>query len=62
MELYKKMIELRKSYSGGTYEGGKKVVEYKASRNVTWLNESGVTTARSGQGGRPVKGRFHVIK
>ncbi|HZG16059.1 MAG TPA: carbohydrate-binding domain-containing protein [Candidatus Bathyarchaeia archaeon] len=46
-------------FNGGTYEGGTKVVEFKASSNVTWLNESGVTTARSGHGGgRPGKGPF----
>ncbi|WP_134683643.1 carbohydrate-binding domain-containing protein [Brevibacillus migulae] len=40
-------------YDGGTYEGGTKVVEFTTSSNVTWVNESGVTTARSGHGGPP---------
>ncbi|WP_025678899.1 carbohydrate-binding domain-containing protein [Paenibacillus massiliensis] len=38
-------------YSGGTYSGGTKVVAFTASGNVTWVNESGVTEARSGMGG-----------
>jgi hypothetical protein len=40
-------------YDGGEYQGGTKVVEYEASTIVTWLNESGVTEARSGMMGGP---------
>jgi len=35
-------------YEDGQYEGGTKVVEFTISGSVTWLNESGVTTGRSG--------------
>jgi hypothetical protein len=39
-------------YTDGDYQGGTKIVEITMSDNVTWLNESGVTTARSsGPGG-----------
>ncbi|EFM11143.1 conserved hypothetical protein [Paenibacillus curdlanolyticus YK9] len=38
-------------YEGGEYEGGTKVVAFETSSLVTWLNESGVTEARSGMGG-----------
>ncbi|WP_373231909.1 carbohydrate-binding domain-containing protein [Cohnella sp.] len=38
-------------YDGGEYKDGTKVVEFEASTIVTWLNESGVTEARSGMGG-----------
>jgi hypothetical protein len=38
-------------YTGGEYKGGTKVVDFKVATSVTWLNESGVTTARSGHGG-----------
>ncbi|MDW8803101.1 carbohydrate-binding domain-containing protein [Clostridium sp. A1-XYC3] len=46
-------------YTDGKYENGTKVVEFTISNSVTWLNESGVTTAKSfnpggghgGQGG-----------
>lgn len=38
-------------YDGGEYQGGAKVVEFKTSTIVTWLNESGVTEASSGMGG-----------
>ncbi|MFC5702617.1 carbohydrate-binding domain-containing protein [Cohnella faecalis] len=38
-------------YDGGEYQGGTKVVEYTVSSVVTWLNESGVTEARSGMMG-----------
>jgi len=50
--------ELKKDAAYTLYSGGTKVVEFKASSNVTWLNESGVTTARSVHGGRPGKGPF----
>ncbi|QJD86630.1 carbohydrate-binding domain-containing protein [Cohnella herbarum] len=40
-------------YDGGEYQGGTKVVEYEASSIVTWLNESGITEARSGMMGGP---------
>jgi hypothetical protein len=45
-------------YADGTYQGGTKVVSFTISDSVTWLNESGVTTANTGfgpgggQGGR----------
>lgn len=35
-------------YAKGDYQGGTKVVEFSIADSVTWLNESGVTTARSG--------------
>ncbi|MDF2037083.1 carbohydrate-binding domain-containing protein [Cytobacillus oceanisediminis] len=35
-------------YTDGDYSGGTKVVEFTISDSVTWLNESGITTARSG--------------
>lgn len=38
-------------YTGGTYSGGKQFVAFQSTSNVTWVNESGVTTARSGMGG-----------
>ncbi len=38
-------------YEGGTYQGGTKVVTFTQSSMITWLNESGVTEARSGMGG-----------
>lgn len=39
-------------YIDGKYEGGTKVVNFTISQSVTWLNESGVTTAKSSnQGG-----------
>jgi len=38
-------------YTDGTYSGGTKVVAFQSTSNITWVNESGVTTARSGMGG-----------
>jgi Carbohydrate-binding domain-containing protein Cthe_2159 len=42
-------------YKTGNYQGGTKVVEFKISESVTWVNESGITTGKSagpgGQGG-----------
>lgn len=38
-------------YDGGEYQGGTKVVDFTTSSVITWLNESGVTAARSGMGG-----------
>jgi hypothetical protein len=39
-------------YTDGKYQDGTKVVEFTISNSVTWLNESGVTTAKSSmQGG-----------
>jgi hypothetical protein len=39
-------------YTDGEYQGGTKVVEFTISDSVTWLDESGVTTAKSsGPGG-----------
>jgi hypothetical protein len=38
-------------YTGGTYSGGTQFVAFQSTSNATWVNESGVTTARSGMGG-----------
>lgn len=38
-------------YTGGTYSGGTQFVAFQSTSNVTWVNESGITTARSGMGG-----------
>lgn len=35
-------------YKAGNYSGGTKVVEFTIKDSVTWLNESGITTAASG--------------
>jgi hypothetical protein len=35
-------------YSDGDYSGGTKVVQFTIADSVTWLNESGITTAQSG--------------
>lgn len=44
-------------YSDGEYKDGTKVVEFTISDSVTWLNESGVTTAASGgPGGGGMRG------
>ncbi|OAS16689.1 carbohydrate-binding domain-containing protein [Paenibacillus oryzisoli] len=40
-------------FEGGTYQGGTKVVDFKTATMITWLNETGVTTARSGMMGGP---------
>ncbi|CAK4833565.1 unnamed protein product [Aphanomyces euteiches] len=40
-------------YDGGDYKGGTKVVEFEAATVITWLSESGVTEARSGNMGGP---------
>lgn len=37
-------------YTDGEYAGGTKVVAFETSSSVTWLNESGVTTANTNQG------------
>lgn len=37
-------------YTDGDYTGGTKVVAFETSSSVTWLNESGVTTANTNQG------------
>lgn len=37
-------------YTDGAYTGGTKVTDFEISSSVTWLNESGVTTASSGGG------------
>ncbi|GMK42504.1 hypothetical protein PCCS19_55640 [Paenibacillus sp. CCS19] len=39
-------------YDGGNYSGGTKVVSFTAASTITWVNESGVTEASSGFGGR----------
>lgn len=49
-------------YTGGAYNGGTGVVTFKLESTVTWVNESGVTTANTGRGmggmggGRPQRG------
>ncbi|MEK3985562.1 carbohydrate-binding domain-containing protein [Paenibacillus sp. FSL K6-3166] len=37
-------------YTDGEYTGGTKVVTFEITSSVTWLNESGVTTANTNQG------------
>ncbi|WP_379156436.1 carbohydrate-binding domain-containing protein [Paenibacillus sp. sgz5001063] len=37
-------------YTEGEYSGGTQVVAFDISSSVTWLNESGVTTANTGRG------------
>ncbi|MNW61739.1 hypothetical protein D3C74_398240 [compost metagenome] len=37
-------------YADGAYTGGTQVVAFDISGSVTWLNESGVTTANTGRG------------
>ncbi|MBP1905385.1 hypothetical protein J2Z32_002015 [Paenibacillus turicensis] len=43
--------EVNGLYTGGTYSGGTQFIAFQSTSNVTWVNESGVTTARSGMGG-----------
>ncbi|MFP7288086.1 carbohydrate-binding domain-containing protein [Shouchella clausii] len=49
-------------YTDGAYNGGTEVVTFKLESTVTWVNESGVTTANTGRGmggmggGRPQRG------
>ncbi|MFD0674613.1 carbohydrate-binding domain-containing protein [Cohnella sp. GCM10027633] len=38
-------------YEGGAYTGGTEVVSFQIADIVTWLDENGVTEARSGMGG-----------
>ena len=38
-------------YTGGEYTGGTKVVNFELASTITWVNESGVTTANTGFGG-----------
>ncbi|WP_339190658.1 carbohydrate-binding domain-containing protein [Paenibacillus sp. FSL R5-0490] len=38
-------------YTDGTYSGGTQVVAFQSTSSVTWVNESGVTTANTGMGG-----------
>ncbi|MGO4544143.1 carbohydrate-binding domain-containing protein [Paenibacillus sp. 2TAB23] len=42
--------EMNGLYEGGEYTGGSKVVSFEITSAVTWVNESGVTTAQSGMG------------
>ncbi|MPN58114.1 hypothetical protein SDC9_205815 [bioreactor metagenome] len=43
-------------YTGSDYKEGTKVVSFKITNSVTWLNESGVTTAKTGgHGGRKTR-------
>ncbi len=51
--------EMNGLYEGGAYKDGTKVVSFDIASVVTWLNESGVTEARSGMmGGGPGGGGF----
>jgi hypothetical protein len=46
-------------YTDGEYKGGTKIVEFKISKVVTWLNESGVTEGNGGGfRGNPGRGRM----
>jgi hypothetical protein len=46
-------------FSDGEYKGGTKVIDFATSEMVTWLNETGVTTAQnSGPGGMRGGGGF----
>ena len=45
-------------YSEGEIKGGTKIVEFTISDSVTWLSETGVTTGRSSNMGRPGKPGF----
>lgn len=38
-------------YTDGEYEGGTKIVNFTPSNSVTWLDETGITEAKSGFGG-----------
>lgn len=38
-------------YKDGEYTGGSKLVEFRISKVITWLNESGVTEGRGGNSG-----------
>ncbi|MDF2545119.1 MAG: dockerin type 1 [Anaerosolibacter sp.] len=40
-------------YADGEYQGGTKIVEFAMTNSVTWLSETGVTTARSTRPGPP---------
>ncbi|MFT9497335.1 hypothetical protein [Anaerosolibacter sp.] len=40
-------------YADGEYQGGTKIVEFAMTNSVTWLSETGVTTARSTKPGPP---------
>jgi hypothetical protein len=44
-------------YTDGKYSNGTKVVNFTISNSVTWLNESGVTTAQNAKGGGGAGGR-----
>jgi hypothetical protein len=51
--------ESLESYTTGEYKGGTKVVEFTIKDSVTWLNETGVTTAKSsGPGGQGNSGKM----
>jgi len=41
------------SYTGGEYKGGTKVVEFTIVSSVTWLTETGATTAKTSNQGGP---------
>ena len=53
--------ESLESYTDGEYKGGTKVVEFTIADSVTWLNETGVTTAKtSGPGGQGIQEQEEV--
>jgi hypothetical protein len=49
-------------YTNGKYKDGTKVLDFTISNSVTWLNESGVTTAQSSNFGRGPKGHPEGLK
>ncbi|OMD38111.1 carbohydrate-binding domain-containing protein [Paenibacillus odorifer] len=42
--------EVNGLYTDGDYTGGTQIVAFEITSNITWLNESGVTTANTNQG------------
>ncbi|MCU6710522.1 carbohydrate-binding domain-containing protein [Paenibacillus sp. J5C_2022] len=47
-------------YTGGDYKNGSEVVGFEIVSPITWLNEQGVTTGRSGWGGMSGGGRGNM--
>jgi hypothetical protein len=44
-------------YTDGKYSNGTKIVSFNISNSVTWINESGVTTAQNAKGGGGAGGK-----
>lgn len=44
-------------YTDGKYSNGTRIVSFTISNSVTWLNESGITTAQNAKGGGGAGGR-----